>query len=114
MAGLEDRIAQGDFEPVYVLEGEEPFLSDRLVPDPTFRSMNVENIEAESAGATGILNAARTMPMLGGRRLVVVRDVGELGAELAALVPYLENPSPHTVLVLLVAKADGRLKFFQT
>lgn len=47
------------------------------------------------------LEAARTPPMLGERRLVVVREIGEAtDAFLEALEQYLERPSPTTTLVL--------------
>lgn len=47
------------------------------------------------------LEAARTPPMLGERRLVVVREIGE-GTDnyLEALEGYLASPSPTTTLVL--------------
>jgi DNA polymerase III subunit delta len=118
---LETRIGRGDIDPVYLLVGDEPLLGQRIVAalieqvvTPATRAFNLDVFEAKAAGATAVINAARTVPMLGKRRLVIVRDVDGLGAEgLAALAPYLADPSPHTVLVLSCLKVDGRLKFFQ-
>lgn len=106
-------------DPVYVLTGEALLvqrqvqeLIDTVVP-PASRGFNLDQLEGKAAGATAIMNAARTLPMMGKNRLVLVRDADLLGASLADLVPYLEKPSPETVLVLLVGKVDGRIKFYQ-
>src|SRR5687767_8572557 len=116
---IEQRIAQGKIDPVYLLGGGEPLLVTRVVQalveavvPPAVRAFNYDSLEAKAAGPAGILNAARTLPMMGKQRLVVVRDIDTLGAALAELVPYLEKPAPETVLVLLAAKVDGRIKLF--
>ena len=55
-----------------------------------------------------ILGALRTSSLLGGKRLVVVRDAQDLKKDAAEqLAAYLESPSPDSVLVLV---ADGRTK----
>src|SRR2546427_1305180 len=52
--------------------------------------------------------------MFATRRLVVVKEVGALGAhEAERLLPYLEAPVETTCLVLTGGKVDGRVKFFQ-
>ena len=120
MSGLEAEIAQGRVSPVYVLSVDEPLIAQRLcaallsaVVPAAMRAFNHEVIEAGTSSGGAIASATRTIPMLGGKRLIVVRDADALGAEgLDALRPCLENPSPQTVLVLLCAKVDGRLKFF--
>lgn len=120
MADLETDIARGEIAAVYVLTGTERLLVDRVVAaltqalvSPATRAFNLDVLEAKAAGATTILNATRTMPMMGKRRLVIVRDTETLGADgLAALAGYLEDPSPAAVLVLQCNKVDGRLKFF--
>jgi DNA polymerase III subunit delta len=55
-----------------------------------------------------IKNALETPSLLGGRRLVIVRDAGDLLKEsVEALSAYIESPAPETVLVLV---AGGRTK----
>jgi DNA polymerase-3 subunit delta len=107
-------------EPVHVLCGEDPWLVARAVEalvaetvPPASRAFNLDVIDVKQ-GAPAIVAAARTLPMMGKQRLVLVRDVLALGAEgLEHLRQYLEAPAPETVLVLVCAKADGRMKFFQ-
>jgi len=61
-----------------------------------------------------VLDAARTMPLLGGRRVVIARDPEGLvgGGEDAreALLAWLAAPAPHALLVLVTRKVDRRLK----
>lgn len=65
------------------------------------------SFDATSETAT-ILEALQTSSLLGGKRLVVVRDAQDLKKEHAeALGTYLESPSPDSVLVLV---AEGRTK----
>ncbi len=61
-----------------------------------------------------VLDSARTMPLLGGRRVVIARDPEGFasGAEHAKelLLAYLQAPPAHALLVLVLAKLDKRLK----
>ena len=76
------------------------------------RGWNYDVIEGK-ATASRIAAAANTLPMMGERRMVLVRDLATLGAEeLGKLVEYLDSPSPSTVLVALTSKLDKRLKFY--
>jgi DNA polymerase III subunit delta len=121
MSDLEDRIVQGKVDPVYLLIGSDPWLYQRVlgalttaIVTPATRAFNLDAFEGKSATAQAVLNAARTLPMMAKRRLVVVRDVDGLGADgLAHVAAYLEAPAPETTLVLSAPKADGRLKFYQ-
>jgi DNA polymerase-3 subunit delta len=99
--------------PAYLLTGE-AFLADEAL----------EGVRAEAgtdplselsfdpgAEAAEILEALTTSSLLGGRRLVVVRDADGLKKEQAdAILAYLENPSPDSVLVVI---ASARTKLDQ-
>lgn len=111
------KIRAGKLAPVYLLSGEiHPQLQvlealRQAVLGGEENDFNFDRLEAAKDGVDGILAAARTLPMLGDKRLVLVRDLHQLKAdELKKLVPYVEDPSPRTCLVLLAAKIDARLK----
>ena len=114
------KIDAAKLDPVYVLISGEPLLLDRTLSalrdatvTPALRAFNEDVIEGRGATATRVLSAARTLPMMGPKRLVLVREIGAMtAAELGGLIEYLEAPSPSTVLVATAAKADKRLKFF--
>jgi DNA polymerase III subunit delta len=121
MTDVEDRIVRGEIDPVYLLCGTDPLLYQRVVGaltqalvTPATRAFNLDAFEGKGTTAQTVLNAARTLPMMAKRRLVILRDVEGLGAEgMTALAAYFDAPAPETCLVLSAQKADGRLKLFQ-
>lgn len=108
----------GRTRPVYVLVGPERWRIDRVVAairkaalDEASAAWNLEIFAGKEGKAVRILAAARTPPMMGRGRLVLVRDADALEpAEQDALAPYLEDPNPTTTLVLVAEKIDGRRK----
>ena len=106
--------------PVYLLHGKEQFLVDRGVEilrnrvlDPRTRDFNYEMLHGKEATSARILSAARTLPMMAKRRLVLIRDIDEMKAdELAGLSAYVAKPAIETCLVMTAEKVDARLKFF--
>jgi DNA polymerase-3 subunit delta len=119
---LEAEIKAGKIAPVYVLGGTEPLLITRMIAalveatvPPATRAFNFDQLEGKGATANQITNLARTLPMMGKRRLVLVRDIDAAGAEtLNGLIAYLDAPVAENVLCMTCGKVDGRLKFFAT
>ncbi len=65
--------------------------------DPTA----IEDLSGDEVDVAAIVDACRTPPFLGERRVVVARDVGRFRAEaLEPLVEWLADPLPTTALVL--------------
>jgi DNA polymerase-3 subunit delta len=112
----------GDGEgPLYWICGKERFLVDRAVHhlkqrvlDAATRDFNYDLLYAKEAGAQRIVAAARTLPMMARRRLLVVRDADLLDAKgLEPLIPYLLDPAPESCLVFVAEAADlTKKKFF--
>lgn len=95
---------------MYLLSGE-TFLAeeaiDRIRSEAGTDPLSEASFGADAAAAE-ILGALETPSLLGGRRLVVVREANDLGKDaVEALQRYLEAPSPSAVLVLVAA---GRTK----
>lgn len=101
---------------LYLLAGE-PFLADealdRIRAEHHIDPLSEVAFDAD-AEAAEILGALQTSSLLGGRRLVVVRDAEHLKKEHAEeLGAYIEAPSPDSVLVLIAAsrtKLDAAVK----
>ena len=118
--GIVEDAAAGKLAPVYILSSAEPLLLDRALAairaaavPAELRGFNEDVIDGRGGTAARITMAARTLPMMAARRLVLVRDLGQMAAaELAEIIPYLDAPSPETVLVATTSKVDRRLKFF--
>jgi DNA polymerase-3 subunit delta len=110
----------GELGPLYLVHGRERFLVDRAIDlirervlDPRTKDFNLDVFHGKEADAARIVQAARTLPMMAKRRLVLVRDADELrAAEATALVPYVSAPCQETCLVLQAEKPDMRLKLF--
>jgi DNA polymerase-3 subunit delta len=104
--------------PLYFVYGKERFLVDRAVDlirervlDPRTRDFNYELFYGKEASVERIISAARTLPMMARRRLVVVRDADAMKSEeLAQLIPYVSAPAKESCLVLQAEKADQRWK----
>ncbi len=119
---------KAELRPVYLLAGEERYLSSlvlgelrRAVLGGMDLGLNDDQFDAGDVDADAVLSAARTLPMMAKRRLVVVRSVerwepkGEgkaaatgRGAALDRIAEYAAAPSPTTTLVLVAGKLDAR------
>ena len=121
---LKRQLATGDLAPLYFVVGEEAPLRDDAVAairaavlgpdDANVGAFNSDVVYGDETEAAEILTLCGNLPMFATRRLVVVKEVGALGAhEAERLLPYLEAPVETTCLVLTGGKVDGRVKFFQ-
>lgn len=95
---------------VVLITGDEPLLVDEearaleaaLSPECRPEAFNVVIARAGEPGAVDAVGAARTLPMMAARRLVVVRDLQDGGNDFfEALKDYLGHPSDTTTLVLV-------------
>ena len=113
-----ERARKGEHEKVHVLSGAERFLVERatrLLRDACLgdgpAGFNDDVFHGRGLRAQTVLGAAKTLPMMATSRFVLVRDADQMdGAELDALVPYLDAPSPSTCLVLVADKLDKRTR----
>ena len=97
--------------PAYLLGGES-FLADealgRLRREIDADPLSSPTFDAASETAD-IVGALSTPSLLGGRRVVVVRDAGDLKKDaVESLIAYLDSPSPDSVLIL-VGDVKGKL-----
>jgi DNA polymerase-3 subunit delta len=103
--------------PVVCVVGDESFLVDRALAEIREEALaggdpglNSQTFEAPAATPAEVVNAARTLPFLGGRRLVVVKSAERWSADdWKVLLPYLGSPNPTTCLVFVALQLDKRL-----
>jgi DNA polymerase-3 subunit delta len=115
----------GQLRPVYLLVGEEAYLEAEVVRAlkqaalaGAVPGLNDEYLQAGEVTVDRVLSAARTLPMMAKRRLVIVRGLerwepregsDSKGQEpLDRLLEYARKPSPTTVLVLVGGGLDKR------
>ena len=108
----------GDYQPIYVLCGEEPYYTDRVYEyiaanalDEMAREFDQQIIygrDLQGADIAPVIGAARGFAMMGGRKVVIVREAQAL-KKWEALEAYLNNIMPQTVLVICYnGKPDKR------
>ncbi|MFQ5599197.1 MAG: DNA polymerase III subunit delta [Candidatus Krumholzibacteriia bacterium] len=113
---------RGVLEPVYGVLGSEMLLAEEAVdvlveaavPSES-RDFNLDQYSGDDDTARQFLSQARSFPFMAERRVVVVRRFEKMLAALkdraeAALLEYLAQPAPSTVLVLVASKLDRRYK----
>ncbi len=96
-------------KPVYVLNGADAFLRDahrREIIDALIGEADPQTCVASfdaTAELAEVLDELRTLPLLGRRRVVIVRDADAfVSANRQALEQYLQSPSATACLVLMV------------
>ncbi len=103
---IQRHIAKKTFLPVYLLYGEEEFLVERSAKmlidaalDGSDPSFNLDLFRGSEQKAEEITVAANAFPFMGEKRVVYVRESENIIKQ-PALVSYVQNPSPDTVLIL--------------
>ena len=108
----------GEYAPIYVLCGEEPYYTDRVYDyiaanalDEMAREFDQQVVygrDLQGADISPIIGAARGFAMMGGRKVVIVREAQAV-KKWDALNAYVDNIMPQTVLVICYnGKPDKR------
>jgi DNA polymerase-3 subunit delta len=115
---LDSRL-EGNVEPSYLLAGDQDLLRElaakkiqRAVVGESPSPFNFERFDGETVpDGSPIVIAASMMPLLGGKKLVLVKRASGLLEKDASLQAYLGSPNLGAVLVLdLEKKPDARRK----
>lgn len=108
------RLAKGEPGPLYYLWGEEEFLCERVVTAVRQRVLtagrsefNDDRFDAALEAPETILEAARTVPFLGGQRFVLVEGVEAL-QRAEPFHAYCQAPYPETCLVFTARSAPKK------
>jgi DNA polymerase-3 subunit delta len=141
-AAVRKQLAQGKPDPVYLIVGDDEAEMaglvgelSRLVEDE-LRAFNVERLYASDRATTpaAIAEAARVLPMMSTRRVVVVlraekilkpkrkgrldeaplgNDAESAGVESDELERYLKEPAAETVLIFVAADVDRSRRLYK-
>jgi DNA polymerase-3 subunit delta len=141
-AAVRKQLASGKADPIYLIVGDDDAEMSRLasdiagVVDDELRAFNVERMYATDRGVTpgSIVEAARLLPMMSERRVVVVlraekllkpKRRGKAGEEAPtddqddapvdadALETYVRAPEPMTTLVLVASDVDRSRRLYK-
>jgi DNA polymerase III subunit delta len=140
-ASVRKQIAAGTVEPLYLIVGDDEAEMSHLAADLSgivedeLRAFNVERLYAtdKSSTAGAIVEAARQLPMMSTRRVVVVLRAEKLlkpkrkgkaeespepddagpSPDVDALEAYVKSPVPQTVLVLVASDVDRSRRLYK-
>ncbi len=119
-SSLQREITKGRWPPVVLVVGEDGVAARRAIDTLVAALPEEERLTGvdrlDQAPLARVLDAARTRTLLGGRRVVVATEPQGLAGGSDAVEPFLaflERPPAHATLVLVVSRADRRLKVFK-
>lgn len=106
-------LKSGVFHPVYYLMGEEGYYTDRItdyiannILTDIEQEFNLTVFYGMDTNIETVISAARRYPMMAEHQVVVVKEA-QMIKNLDALVGYVRNPQPSTILVF--AHKNGSL-----
>ncbi len=94
------------YDPVYLLEGEEPYYIDAVadyietnVLDEMAREFDLTILYGKDIqNIASVINAAKRFPMVGDKSVIIVREAQNISAW-SDIEHYMEKPQPTTILV---------------
>jgi DNA polymerase-3 subunit delta len=102
-------LKQGKILPLYLFFGEEEFLIQEAVDlvinkvvVPGARDFNFNTLYCKDTSSSELVNLCQTLPFMSEKRLVIAKEIDVFkAADLEELIPYLNDPSPSTCLLML-------------
>ncbi|GFH96129.1 putative protein YqeN [Lachnospiraceae bacterium] len=119
MQRIQNDIKSGQFQPVYLLFGEERYLKrqyrDKLksalcAPDD---NMNNHFYEGKNLSVGEVIDLAETLPFLAQRRVIFMDNSGLFKSGGEQMAEYLKNQNESTVLIFTEAEVDKRSKLYK-
>lgn len=124
---LKNNLKKGNLSNVYLITGKEQvFIKDiqksfKDIMSPEEREMNFSSFDLEEVSLADMINEAISAPFFGERRLVFAehpffltgeRTKNTVDQNTDALLRYIQNPTPSTILVIFASydKLDARKK----
>lgn len=137
VAAVRAQIKAGEADPIYLLQGEDDIEKAGLahefeeLVEEGLRAFNVERIhtgditngDKMASAVAALVSAARTLPMMAPRRVVIVlqaqsllvpkRESDAATRALEELEDLLKNPDPQTTLVMVAGTLDKRSRIYK-
>lgn len=119
MQRINNDIKNGQFQPVYLLYGEERYLKkqyrDKLKKALCAADDNMNNHFFEGKGISigEVIDLAETMPFFADRKVIFLENSGFLKSGGEQLAEYLGEQNETTVLIFVEAEVDKRSKLYK-
>lgn len=107
-----NEIKDDKLRPVYLFTGDEGYLMNKAINrlkdkyiDPSFEALNYVIIDGKDMGFDNILNACETLPFMAEKKLVLVKDIGQIldkdESSDKKLGDYVESLDNYLSLILI-------------
>ena len=119
MQRINNDIKSGNFQPVYLLCGEERYLrrqyKDKLknalcAPDD---NMNTHYYEGKNVPVGEIIDLAETLPFFAERRVILIENSGLFKSGGEQMAEYLNAQNESTVFIFVESEVDKRSKLYK-
>ena len=119
---LSNNLKQGNFFPVYIFEGDEPFFINRaleLVIEESLeddqKDFNLNILYGRDTDSISIVNHSKRYPVMSDKNVVIVREAQDL-KDIDSLSSYIGNLNPNTILAIGLKgkKLDKRKSFYKS
>ena len=119
---LSNNLKQGNFLPVYIFEGDEPFFINRaleLVIEESLeddqRDFNLNILYGRDTDSISIVNHSKRYPVMSDKNVVIVREAQDL-KDIDSLSSYIGNLNPNTILAIGLKgkKLDKRKSLYKS
>lgn len=121
-------IKAGNWQGVYLFFGEEEYIKKQALDqameamvDPSFKDLNYAQIDGAQVDLDDIINACETLPFMGTRRVVVIKDLSLINGKPEGdidedgFLDYIKGMSPSTCLILYCrGELDKRKKIYRS
>ncbi|MEZ5045086.1 MAG: DNA polymerase III subunit delta [Saprospiraceae bacterium] len=99
-------LKKGNYQPVYLLHGTEPYFIDEITHffehqllNESEKAFNQMILYGKDADFQAVVDNARRYPMMAPRQVVILKEAQDMKT-LGELVNYVERPMPTTILVI--------------
>lgn len=126
---LRKQLAAGDTDPLYMLVGADDLEKSAVAAEfaemveEDLRVFNVERMYGGETKADALIDAARTLPMMAPRRVIVIAEAEKLlipkreskasDAEQERLEEFIKDPPSHATVVFVCGPLDRRRRLIQ-
>jgi DNA polymerase-3 subunit delta len=114
---LDSIIASGRLEPLYVFDGPENWLKERVVEKiiakcvpPEARDFNLSRIDGKSASAGDVVNSAQSLPFLSDKRVVIVSSAEEFSAADQRTIGECLGDLPKSTCLVFLYQGKANLR----
>jgi len=108
---LKSALERKAYAPLYYFYGDETFLRDQTVEqlkehliDKNLSSFNLTVFHGRECTSRDIINAAKTLPLQGDYRLVIVKEADQLKSSWKDFASYFAQPALSTCLIFCAEK----------